>query len=228
MKEVVNSQKFAIYDDVMNKEDFTAVWDYVQNEEYTFTHMHKWMKVWRVGDGFPLGGVSYNPANAPFGNGMDLAWNYLRQIAEKHQDILGVQNKDWEEISLRSYIYGRGTKLSWHNDAGYTGAIVFYTHPRWSCTWGGELLIAEIKKGTEHDVGGQLDHHWRDTVVNKWGVGQFIVPKPNRAVVTSQHIWHTINRVDEDAGDYTRCSIVCFFHNKKHDIQLEDPLVKLT
>ncbi|MHA2043213.1 MAG: 2OG-Fe(II) oxygenase [Candidatus Thorarchaeota archaeon] len=209
----MESNKFSIYDDVMTDEEFKKTWEYVQEEEYVYTHVSNWIKVWRLNDGRPVGSRSYKLSDAPYNNGLDLVIAKVLEGAESNKHLLG----DWDEIHFRSYLYPRGTKISWHNDFAYTGACIFYTHPRWSSTWGGELMISEIPTEIPDapDVAPHLDHRWEDAVLEAYGMGNYITAKPNRMVFTAGSVWHGVNRVDDDAGDNSRCSIVCFF--KKND-----------
>ncbi|RDJ35602.1 MAG: 2OG-Fe(II) oxygenase [Crenarchaeota archaeon] len=210
MKLSIDNSKFAVYDDVLDKNSFDMMWRWVQNQEYQTINSKNWMKVWRLTDGNPIGGNEHSSKNLPFGNPLDLFHGLLVQIVGFHGNLVG----KWDEISYRSYIYPRGTKIDWHSDQGYVAAAILYTHPIWSPTWGGELKIAETPKNYEYkNIGGQLDVSWKDDFLNAWGVGQYVLPRPNRLVITPAGVWHAINRVDEDAGDNCRCSIVAFFKN---------------
>jgi Rps23 Pro-64 3,4-dihydroxylase Tpa1-like proline 4-hydroxylase len=209
----MEANKFSIYDDVMNDEEFKKVWDYVQNEEYVYSHVNNWIKVWRLTDGRPVGSKSYKLSDSPFRNGLDLVIEKVLEGAKKNDHLLG----DWDEIHFRSYLYSRGTKISWHNDFAYTGACIFYTHPKWASSWGGELMVAETPENVPDppNASSHLDHRWEDAVMEAYGMGNYITPKPNRMVFTAGNVWHSVNRVDEDAGDHTRCSIVCFFQKSE-------------
>lgn len=44
----------------------------------------------------------------------------------------------------------------------------------------------------------------------KQGMGVYIAPKPNRCVMTGPGVWHGVNRIDPDAGDNVRVSVVAF------------------
>lgn len=198
----------AVYDDVMKPEEFSSIWQFVQMENYMMPHITNWSKVWRITDGTSLGGNLYDNSDAPFNNQMDLINHYIVEIAKMHPELIG----EYKKLYLRSYIYPRGTKLSWHNDKGYTAAIIFYTHPYWGSTWGGELLIAKTQE-VQGVPPPHLDHTFEDSLLSQYGYGHFITPKPNRLVITKGGVWHQINRVDDDAGDHCRASIVGFFTN---------------
>jgi hypothetical protein len=208
---------FSIYDEILSEKEFFDLWKWVQDEEYSGAHSSKWLKVWRLSDSPPMGGTSYKLSQAPLNNPIDNLIPRILQIAEDNQELIGKRGEKWDEITIRSYIYPRGTKLSWHNDQGYQAACIFYTHPKWSVSWGGELFIADVDEeyskqcAKEGKKCGPLDFEYLDAILQDKGVGRYVHSKPNRAVLTPSPIWHTVNRVDADAGDNCRCSIVFFF-----------------
>ena len=124
MRLVMKTEKFAVYDDVLEQEDFRNMWFYVQGEKYCQPHVAEWTKVWRLNDGAPMGSQDYRFTQRPFNNPLDILSDVIEKVAPDHSELLG----NWNEIHMRSYLYPRNTKLSWHNDYGYTGACIFYTH----------------------------------------------------------------------------------------------------
>jgi Rps23 Pro-64 3,4-dihydroxylase Tpa1-like proline 4-hydroxylase len=161
-----------------------------------------------------MGGQSYSLSKKPFNNYMDGVSSYF-MASLKHAELSGSEGKDWVDATFRAYIYPRGSKLSWHNDGGhYHAALTYYVHPYWGSTWGGELMVAETPNldSYQHQYKGQphLDHRWEDKFIADKGIGQYIFPKPNRLVIMASGVFHAINRVDDDAGDNGRCSIVSF------------------
>lgn len=224
MKMVFKNSKFAIFDDFLPPELFEKVWLHVQHETYsTPLNSGNWVKVWRVGDNFPFGSPEYMLSKRPFNNYMDVIAHFFSEVAKTCADLVGEEGV-WTDMALRSYIYPRGTKLSWHNDAAnYSGAFSFYVHPKWGSTWGGELLVGEVPPLSEIKnkplVGPHLEHEWEDEYISQQGVGQYIVPKPNRCVIMAGGVYHAINRVDPDAGDHARASIVGFLLRPKGFVQ---------
>jgi hypothetical protein len=203
---LAETEDFVIYDDVMEKDQLTKVWQGAQMDDYSLPHIGGWSKVWRATDGAPMGGKSYEVSEKPFGNYMDPMNFYISTAAKLHQNII----KSWSTLILRSYIYPRGTKLNWHNDMGYLGAAIFYIHPEWASTWGGELMIAKTPESSQLPP-PHLDHREEDKFLERFGLGSYITCKPNRLVLTRAGVWHSINRVDPDAGDHCRAAIVGFF-----------------
>jgi hypothetical protein len=215
MKMIFKNSKFAIFDDVLPPEMFEKVWLHTQMDNYsTPLAVGNWVKVWRIGDSQPLGSAEYHWSKRPFNNYMDVVGHFFMEIAKNVPDIVGEEGV-WSDMTLRSYIYPRGVKLSWHNDAvSYAGAFTYYIHPKWGSTWGGELMVAEVPP-LEHikkkpQVGPHLEHEWEDEYLAERGVGQWISPKPNRCVIMTGGTYHAVNRVDADAGDHARASIVGF------------------
>jgi 2OG-Fe(II) oxygenase superfamily len=209
--------KIAVLDSVLSLAAFADLWTYVQRDEYEIPARHdNWVKVWRLGDGPLVSSRDRRLSHGPFASALDAFSGALLSIAEQHPDLVGERGVDWQDISIRSYLYPRGSKLSWHDDmAGNSGAFSFYAHPTWGSTWGGELMIAEtagyeaVKAASE--TGPHLDHSWEDQYLIGHGRGMFISPKPNRLVLLAPNVYHAINRVDADAGDHARCAIAGFF-----------------
>lgn len=198
----------AVYDNVLDKETFNKCWEAISHEEFSIPHIANWTKVWRLTDGLCQGGKFYDSREGPYNNYMDVFKNCFLQFASVHADMIG----EYSHIALRAYLYPRDTKLNWHNDAGYKAAMIFYVHPYWASTWGGELMIAKTPYIDLASVPQPcLDHTFEDEFLAHAGMGQYITAKPNRIVITKAGIWHSINRVDKDAGDHVRSSIVGFF-----------------
>jgi hypothetical protein len=211
MKKIIESKDFVVYDDLLDSETFKKINHFVQQEKYSIPHIESWLKVWRMSDGLTMGSRPYNydkNEEVQSDNYMGYIFNYFKQLSELHEGVIG----DWKKITLRSYLYGRDTKLSWHNDAGYAGAGIFYIHSYWGSTWGGELMIAQTPN-VESIPDPSIDHSFEDKFLEHYGLGQYITCKPNRIVLTKGGLWHSINRIDKDAGDHIRMSIVAFFHN---------------
>jgi hypothetical protein len=217
MKIVFQSKRVVIVDDLLPEDQFALAWKHVQAEPYASPHATGWQKVWRLGDANCMAGTNYTFSKKPFNNYMDAVSGYML-VACKHAPEI-VNENEWTEATFRPYIYPRGSKLSWHNDSGnYYAALTYYVHPHWGSTWGGELMWAETPamETYYHKHKGQphLDHRWEDVYLAERGMGQWIFPKPNRLVIMAAGVYHSVNRVDQDAGDNCRCSIVSFLLKK--------------
>lgn len=200
------TEDFVVYDDVLTPDQFEAVWSAVQHEEYLMPHVAGWSKVWRLTDGVCLGGRDYDTSKSAPEGYVSLMSSMFANMAAAHPAVI----PGWDRITIRPYLYPRGTKLSWHNDFGYAGAAIFYVHPEWASTWGGELMIARTPP-CDGFPPPHLDHKQEDRFLAAYGTGTYITCKPNRLVLTRAGVWHSINRVDDDAGDHCRASVVGFF-----------------
>ncbi len=211
MKKTLESNEYVVYDDVLEQQHFNMVRTSAEAEDYSIPHIEKWLKVWRISDGLTMGSKQYtfskNESNIP-NNHIGFMYNIFNDAAKNNCEVCG----DWNKIILRSYLYGRDTKLSWHNDAGYCSAGIFYCHNYWGSTWGGELMLARTPILQDGQVPNPcIDHVFEDKFLEYYGFGQYITCKPNRLVLTKGGVWHSINRVDKDAGDHVRMTIVAFF-----------------
>jgi hypothetical protein len=197
-----------VIDDLLPPDQFPIAWKHFQNEKYANPHVNGWQKVWRLTDNDCLGSQDYPLTKKPFNNYMDGVSSYMLEANRHVSDIGGEEGKDWSEAIFRSYIYPRGSKLSWHNDGGdYHAALTYYVHPYWGSTWGGELMASSTPDldsyNHEHKGNPHLDHRWEDAFIGELGFG-------HRLVIMSAGVFHAINRVDDDAGDNARCSVVSF------------------
>lgn len=205
---------FAVLDEVFEPEVFERFYQHFNSLDFAYRSMTGWQKVWRITDGLILAGAPNYHRQAPFGTPMDWLHQTIVALAGQYvADLVGKEGEDWNEIVLTPYIYPAGTKISWHDDYGYTGACIFYPHREWSPHWGGELCVAKTPPPDQlPPVAPDLMNRAQDTaLLNHYGMGVYINPLPNRLVFTSGKVWHSINRVDQSAGDHCRCSVVAFF-----------------
>ena len=236
MKKVFENEDFAVFDEFLSLDDFQLMWRYFQAEDFRFIHGSKWVKINRLIDGNPLFGTPYisNPIENdstskiyPVGNGIDIIF---REIISQEKTIapwVGERGQDWKVFFARPYLYPQGTGLAWHDDyTGVSGACIFYLHPEWNVSWGGELMIADSSTrnlsrpkfqmyGSDDPkvIGPYLDNAYENERLLDVGVGHFIQPKPNRFVVLKSGVQHMIKKIDSAAGDRCRCSIAGFFLN---------------
>lgn len=199
-----------VYDEVLPQDQFSSLWIAVQQDRYLMPHVADWQKVWRLTDGTCVGSKECDTSREEPQGYISLAYSMFSELARLHPAIV----PEWTSIIMRSYLYPRGTKLSWHNDLGYSGAAIFYVHPEWSSTWGGELMVAKTPSSNSVPP-PHLDHREEDRFLEAYGTGIYVTCRPNRLVLTRPGVWHSINRVDADAGDHCRASIVGFFKNEK-------------
>jgi len=222
MKCVLKTDNVAIFDEVFEKDMFQYFIQYFNGLNFTFISNNQWMKIWRVNDGQILAATEQHlSTKAPFNNPMDWVHHQVHNLAVMHlEDVVGKFGVDWNEISYTPYIYAAGTKISWHDDTGYTAAAIFYCHPEWSPFWGGELMIANTPSLEEIPTEGLNDdvvnRSFCKPLLNYYGTGMYVAPVPNRIAFTKGSVWHAINRVDSAAGDNLRCSVVAFFRKNEN------------
>lgn len=216
MKQVVRTDKFAIFDDVFKQDLFDTFVRHFCEIDFV-KHNQNLIKVWKISDGEIFGGESHSSKKFPFNSPLDFVHNTVYYLAKNNiQDLVGKEGEEWTEIIYRPYIYPVGTKISWHNDSGYTAACIFYCHREWSPFWGGELMIANTPNSEQYpelksSPDDLFSKDYTKPFLNYFGFGQYITPIPNRMVFTKGGVWHGINRVDVAAGENLRFSIVAFF-----------------
>ncbi|WP_330925963.1 2OG-Fe(II) oxygenase [Candidatus Sororendozoicomonas aggregata] len=239
------SNNALVIDNVLSREEFDAIKLYLQFESYSFVHESEWNKSWRLWDGHPVSSetyitkssknitVSFNNKNAE-NSGISLISNKILEW----QDIIRVwQNnkKSWDYFSSTTYLYPQGSGLGWHEDNNqYLGAYIYYAHPEWKPSWGGELCLfdqsgfdnsgysenisamskksIEMSKIKNGDIGPEFGWSLRERNISESdGIGTFIYPKPNRLILIKPTTTHSIKKVELSAGDNMRCSITGFF-----------------
>lgn len=220
MKLVSKDSHHAVVDEVFDVTVFQEFWKYFNSLPFAYRSMSGWQKVWKLSDGQILASSPSYHSQAPFNSPMDIVHQTILALAKQYfEEIVGKEGEDWKEMFLTPYIYPSGTKISWHDDYGYTGACIFYPHQEWSPNWGGELMIARTSNEVQSNIiPDMMTRKYIDPVLNQFGMGTYICPLPNRMVFTSGKVWHAINRVDQTAGDNVRCSIVAFFTKEKIEL----------
>lgn len=145
-------------------------------------------------------------ANFPTQTPMDALIEKVLELAGALPEHLGLPDHDWDTVTLTGWMYPKGAALSWHNDGGrYKGAFTFYAHEEWDPHWGGLFLVSDRMA-----AGGAFSGH-AELLNAKGSVGRYFLPLPNRCIVIKGGAFHTVTRVDENAGDRVRLSVAGFF-----------------
>jgi hypothetical protein len=227
MRLTAKDSSLAVLDDVLDKERFDLFWNYFNGLDFAYRNATTWQKVWRLNDGQVVASASSYRSKGPFNSPLDWIDQTVVGLAQQHfEDIVGKEGVDWKDVIYTPYIYPTGTKISWHDDFGYTGACIFYPHQEWSPFWGGELFIAKtpppeerqqivLANNSKGSVSNNITREYVAPLLNTHGMGVYVAPLPNRMTFTSGSVWHAVNRVDQAAGDKVRCSIVAFFLKEK-------------
>jgi hypothetical protein len=119
---------------------------------------------------------------------------------------------------------GKGPRLFMASDASKAQLI----SPDLLVMRSGKFLWVEAKHKTRFSwygkggywVTGVDRRHFEDycAVTDNTGMGLYTAPSPNRLVFLKGGSWHQINRVDQNAGDHMRCSVVGFFTKEKVEL----------
>jgi hypothetical protein len=211
MKAVLTGRDLVVVDDLLDPRAFAAVGRELEYGHYGSVHARGWDKAWRLGDGAPLRGVPvyYDPGGTCRGPGVryptssviDEFIDAVRELTERHRDVVGSEGVDWAALFLSPWLYPVGSALSLHRDGGgYSGAFTFFAHPHWDVHWGGELLLLDGDPTAEQE----LDPAGSD-------LATCVFPRPNRLVLLGPDRPHMITRVDVNAGDRVRTSLAGFF-----------------
>ena len=232
------TEQFIVIDNFLTKDLHRQVWEYLQTVRYEYAHTDKWVPAFHMADKPPLWGepilshdYSKNTqfSTYPTSTTIDLFFKEVLSLSEEIDRLIGKYEKDWAYFFIRPYIYPAESGLRWHTDGKYgaAGALVYYAHPYWSPYWGGELLIDEDLSETDKiTASGDFDGAKRsmfsssqhDATIMNTGLGQYILPKPNRLVLLKGGPYHTIKKVDSSAGDNIRVTIQGFFQDPAQTI----------
>jgi hypothetical protein len=218
---------FRVIDDVLAREDFVALWKDVQRLRFDLPS-GEWNKVWAMTDALPMASGAFRWARRPVGHGMDrIAEKFIEAI--RQSQLYGHEGDDWVDVGFRVYLHARGSRLSFHSDwPEYVGAGVYYVHPRWSASWGGELFFPEMPPLEEWGplpLDGPISKPGMDECLNRLGTGRYVAPKPNRMVLIRGGAWHSTNSIDPSAGNNLRCSIAAFVLRKDGGSENEGEVV---
>lgn len=218
MQVICRSNRFVVIDDLFPEEMLHALWK-TFGHEGQIPAFQKWSKVWDFGPGLAWTQVSnfYNVARAEDEAAGRRSWysvvgGMFLKIAEHFPELI---RPGWDDLRLHYHMYGQGTRLGWHVDHHSSCSFTWYPHPEWRSSWGGEMLVAEapaLEPGIKLVL--SLDRRQEDALLTD-GLGTYIAPKPNRLVLLAPGMWHSVARVDQNAGDALRCSVVGFLVKKE-------------
>lgn len=242
MRLTFNSEKFAIFDDVLSDIQFSKLWEYVCSENYRSFHSHPatghvYWKIFHGSDTAPLRGPDVISAplipdfpSFPTRTTFDIFIKFLLDHHSAFQKWVGRKKVDWDLFTAMPSLMPAGSVLNWHSDPTYAGSYAFYVHPFWDIEWGGELLItskavprlgAAKRKAFQARINQAIQYRGsfmasaeRTEAILTAGYGHYIFPKPNRLVLISRGIYHKVNKVGSSAGDNFRSSIGGFFLRK--------------
>ena len=208
--------------------DAAAAWRYFQTIEFNKTHWRGYEKAFRLYDGECLVGPTHTlplngapPAMVEAGRrraGNPLSQLIFAMLARPEVSAFLGRCGAWSDISFASYIYPPGSGLGWHSDTGKAAAFIYYLHPEWHESWGGELLLEDQRApAAQVGVGGPASEFrdfyaaLSDPAAPTPGLGAYVAPLPDRLVLIRGGVRHTIKKVEPAAGEAFRATISGFF-----------------
>jgi hypothetical protein len=176
----MNERAYAVIDDFLTPQQHRALWTAFQERIASPTAAPDWNRFYQAVDGVaddeavPLLGVFS-----------------AKLFASMRADPLPIAMDPWSGFSLSPWVYRAGMGLNWHSDAAYLGSYIYYAHPTWDSSWGGDLLVAPDGAPSAGDVS--------------------IDPRPNRLVLLRGGTLHCIRKVESAVGATFRASLSGFF-----------------
>ena len=214
-----------IVDGLLGASEADALWRYFRTIEFNKVHWRGFEKVFRLYDGecligpthtLPLNGAPPEMVEA----GQALATNPLSSLifamlARPEVSAFLADCEPWGNLSLTSYIYPPGTGLGWHSDGKKSAAFIYYSHPEWHESWGGELLLEDRRlpavPAPPGGPGCTFHSFYSSRPSETPGLGAYVTPLPGRLVLIRGGVRHTIKKVDAAAGGAFRATISGFF-----------------
>lgn len=226
-RQILHDENVMIVDHFLPAGDHLRLWEFFQKQQFRFVNSDKWIKAFRVQDGHPLRGPTFRLGEPPpRDGGMQLIYyptetiidSFIDSLSSAELDIPGfLKCVETFKVMSTLYAYPTGTALSWHKDAVYKGAFIYYVHPYWGATWGGELLVAspdDNERATDQTQAVStpaFDAREESAFLMDTGKGRYYMPKPNRLIVIRPGVNHMVKKVEPNAGENLRCSISGFF-----------------
>lgn len=218
----------AIVDEFVGPDQWNSLQAYTRTESLRVLGGGDWIRVWRLGDGVPLRGITwehYKGQTYALDRDGRTAPAIISAIFEKITSILsndglrkaGIATDQWTRLCVALYAYPPRTSLSWHRDDDYLGSFVLYCHDYWGARWGGELLLGGDSMA--EFTWDSFDSSSLDGVLLEIPFGYFVPPRSNRLVIMAANVPHMIAPVRELAGERIRLSLAGFFYRDKEDGQ---------
>lgn len=221
-RERSEKQAYAIIDDFLSHDDHLALWDAFQETVRSPAEAGDWNRVYQRADGEPSAN-SERELSKPLLRDVTIGGSRgpqaLRLFSEKLFDLVTSERPPlligpWTGLSLAPWVYRPGGGLEWHSDTGWLAGYIYYMHPVWRSSWGGELLVAasdpsssRMSLATPFSAG---DSKIDVEAVCRIG-GAFIYPRPNRLVFLRGGTLHCVKKVESAAGKAFRASLSGFF-----------------
>ncbi|MFF0383023.1 2OG-Fe(II) oxygenase [Streptomyces sp. NPDC004286] len=225
-----------VVDDFLDQDAFERLSKSVQYIDYSSIHDSGWNKPYGP-PGLPIiqsaGVLRGEKESTPSGLGLIGSFvEDLRNAQTPLSDGPGAGVVGSRILTGKVVAMGAGAGLFWHADTDQvSGAYVYYLHPRWDSSWGGELMVMDgesqlgvaaqtqtaLGDGSRPDyeaVGAVIGPDFRTDPAEERrmqiGSGRFYAARPNRLVILNGQVEHRANPVLPAAGHNFRCSLVGF------------------
>jgi hypothetical protein len=235
------TERFCVIDDFLELAEFTTLISALEFLPYTDIHSGGWTKAFGAPTGPILRSeLVIRGLREQTPDGMEAVGKFVEKVLAPDQASLSKYPFELEAdrmaLTGHAVLFGVNAGLNWHYDSGsLAGAYTYYAHPRWNTSWGGDLLLLrEAGAGpSEHqDRGGRASSqtpvptdvpmgergpvlHLQDPAERRRmesGMGMFISARPNRLVLLSGDVEHTVTPVQWTAGGAMRATVTGFFH----------------
>ena len=213
---IVN-QAYAIADDFLSQQDHLGLWDAFQASVDSPAGMREWNRFYQLMDGEDLVTSTFRQRRPLLRDGTANSTSSpagLRTFSEKLFALMTADRPPlpldaWTAFSASAWIHRAGSGLAWHSDTGRVAAYIYYMHPQWRSSWGGELLVATGGSSSDAAASRPGDPTDAEQVCATGGV--FIYPRPNRLVLLRGGTLHCVKNVERAAGTAIRASVSGFF-----------------
>ena len=214
-----------LIDNFLDEKTALYLWNYFQIQDFSFINGVEWRKVYRLQDGNPLRGPSFEFefSEKSVGNDKDIYF-FINNFIRHNQKIQSFFKDKIEKFHVSLNAFPAGTALSWHKDGRCKGAFIYYVHPVWGAHWGGELLVAEgknsalpigkkyVSESEQKIVPPAFDPSHDNRCLLEEAHGRYFMAKPNRLILLKPNTNHMVKPVTNSAGAHMRCSISGFFY----------------
>jgi 2OG-Fe(II) oxygenase superfamily len=187
-------RSYAVIDDFLPRQHHLDLWDAFQKMMLVPESAPEWSRSYRLLDGESpqrLQDEAIGAAPPP----LRLFTEKLLALMTGREPLIAVD--PWTGFTQSAWVYRRNEGLEWHSDTGWLAGYIYYAHPTWHASWGGELLIGADGAGADACRSG----------------GVFVYPAPNRLVLLRGGTMHCIKKVEPAASKAFRASVSGFFFN---------------
>jgi Rps23 Pro-64 3,4-dihydroxylase Tpa1-like proline 4-hydroxylase len=214
------SQTWAVVDDFLGVQEHVDLWDAFQETIVSPARAQEWNRVYRRMDGEEIPSSEGRPRRASLQDvtvGGSMGPPAVRLFSDRLFALLTgdrprLSLDPWTGFSLSAWVYRPGAGLEWHSDTGWLAGYIYYMHPVWRSSWGGELLVA-ADEAQPSLTAAATPSPPDEARTAEWACragGAFIYPRPNRLVLLRGGTWHCVKKVESAAGKAFRASLSGF------------------